>query len=103
MICHRIIGEVQRLGNRPVMNAQIVQSHRHQSAMQAGLCRGIIKFFRNRRAILVAQFKSYHATYVVHTLDAIGLCAQNPNILRKGVQHTILGASSMGAARRLTA
>jgi hypothetical protein len=67
MNCPRVIGEVQRLGNRPVRNAQIGQSHRHQSAMKAGPWRGIIKLFRNRRVILVAQFKSYHTTYVIHT------------------------------------
>ena len=75
IICYRIIGEVQRLGNRPVRNAQIVQSHRHQSARQAGLCRGIIKFFRNRHAILVAQFWSYNTTKVLHTSDIIELLA----------------------------
>jgi hypothetical protein len=85
IICHRIIGEVQRLGNRPVRNAQIMQSHRHQSAMQAGLCRGIIKLFRYRRAILVAQFKSCHATYVIHTFAIIKIYAKNPKILRREV------------------
>lgn len=57
--------------------------------MQAGLCRGIIKLFRNRRAILVAQFKSYHTTYVIHTSDVIKLYAQNPKILRRGVYHGV--------------
>jgi hypothetical protein len=81
----RIIGEVQRLGNRPVRNAEIVQPHRHQSTMQAGLCSGIIKLFRNRRAILAAQLKSYHATFIIHTSDVIKLCAQEPKILRREV------------------
>jgi hypothetical protein len=85
IICHRIIGEIQRLGNRPVRNAQIVQSHGHQSAILAGLCRGIIKLFRNRRAILVAQFKSYHTAYVIHTSDVIKLYEQNPKTLPRRV------------------
>ncbi len=87
IICHRIIGEVQRFVNRPVRNAQVVQSQRHQSAMQAGLCRGIIKLFRNRRAMLVPQSKSYHTTYVIHTSDVIKLYAPNPKSLRRGLYH----------------
>ncbi len=76
MICHRVIGEVQRLGHRPVRNAQMVQSHRHQSAVQEGLCRGLINLFRNRPAILVAQFKTYHSTYVIQASEAFKLCVR---------------------------
>jgi hypothetical protein len=37
--------------------------------MQAGLCPGIIKLFRDRRVVLLAQFNSYQATHVKHTSD----------------------------------
>ena len=40
---------------------------------------------RNRHAILVAQFKSYHITYVIHSSDVIKLYAQNRKILRRTV------------------
>jgi|694.fasta_scaffold38782_1 hypothetical protein len=53
--------------------------------MQAGLYRGIIKLFRNRRAILVAWFKSYRATDVIYTSDAINLYAKTPKTSRRGV------------------
>jgi hypothetical protein len=56
-----VIGGLQRLGDRPVRHAQFMQSHRDQWAREAGPCRGIVKLFRNRRAIRILQLNSYHA------------------------------------------
>jgi hypothetical protein len=48
---HRAIKAVQRLGNRQVRNALIVNSNRQQSATESGLSRRIIKLLNNQRAI----------------------------------------------------
>lgn len=80
---HRVIGEIQRLDNRPMGSARIVQSHCLQPAMQAGLCSRIIELCRDRRAILLTQFRSYNNTYVIYSSDNLRLDAQSPRVSRR--------------------
>ena len=54
LVIHCVIGEVERLRNRPMRNAETMQLHSPQAVVQAGLYRGIVKLFLNDPAILIA-------------------------------------------------